>query len=394
MIDRALCIRKSTLRDILIILVWFTPYFMYAYIPSGRDVFVIFRLFVNLMLVYNTSVYRKMRQPWLWFAIGYILCSAYGMIFVSGITFGQLVRYGEFATFFFAIFGLLSCDTSRRFNFLTTVQNMGVVYSILNLIIPGSKTVSGYGGEYFFLGAEASAVQLIAMLLIVSTYVDFNSKKKVYIKSIIIAGTGFLFAMQNESGQGRVMIAVFVILLFLNKLSAEKLQKIMNPIFCVIGFVAINIITITLRFQTWDIASYVIQDLLHKDMTLTGREYIFTQSISIFLEHPILGYGYESSIIEDRLSGVFMGFNSAHNSFLQILINTGLIGAAIIFIIVFLSMSTLKRNKDEKNVCIYFGIIALFAGGIVNLVLLTSYFWFLIAFALSERSMKVQITEE
>lgn len=394
MIDRALCIRRSTLKDILIILVWFTPYFMYAYIPSGRDVFVIFRLLVNLMLIYNSGVFRKMKQPYLWFVIGYILCSAYGMIFVSDVTFGRLIRYGEFATFFFAIFGLLSYDTSRRFNFLTTVQNMGVVYSILNLIIPGSKTVSGYGGEYFFLGAEATAVQLIAMLLIVSTYVDFSSKKKIGIKSIIIASTGFLFAMQNESGQGRVMIAVFVILLFLNKLSAEKLQKIMRPIFCVIGFVAINIVTITLRFQTWDIASYVIQDLLHKDMTLTGREYIFTQSISIFLEHPILGYGYESSIIEDMLSGVFMGFNSAHNSFLQILINTGLIGVTIFFIIVFFSMTILERKKDEKNASIYFGIIALFAGGLVNLVLLTSYFWFLIAFALSERSMKVQITEE
>src|SRR5699024_5178407 len=116
-------------------------------------------------------------------------------------------------------------------------QNMGVVYSILNLLIPGNKTVSGYGGEYFFLGAEASAVQLIVMLLVVSVYIDFNSKRKIGIKSIIIASTGIVFAIQNESGQGRMMIAVFVILLFLNKLFAEKLQKIIRPIFCVIGFV-------------------------------------------------------------------------------------------------------------------------------------------------------------
>lgn len=57
-------------------------------------------------------------------------------------------------------------------------------------------------------------------------------------------------------------------------------------------------------------------------------------------------------------------------------------------------MTILKRNKDERNVSIYFGIIALFAGGLVNLVLLTSYFWFLIAFALSEKSIKAEITEE
>lgn len=389
-----LCIRKSTLRDIFVILIWFTPYFMYAYIPNGRDIFVMLRLLVNLILIYNAGAFMNITGSAFWLVMGYLLCSAYGMIFGSSITFGQSIRYLEFATFFFAVFGLLSCDEKRRIVFLTTVQNVGVVYSIFNFLIPGNKTVSGYGGEYFFLGAEASAVQLIAMLLVVSAYIDFNNKRRIGIKSIIIAGTGFAFAMQNESGQGRVMITVFVILLFLNKLSAEKLQKIIRPVWVVIGFVIINIITITLRFQSWEIANYVIQDLLHKDMTLTGREYIFTQSISIFLEHPLLGYGYENSIIENRLSGVFMGFNSAHNSFLQILINTGLIGAVILFIIVFLSMTILNRSKDERNTSIYFGIIALFAGSLVNLVLLTSYFWFLIAFALSEKNIMAQISEE
>ena len=367
---------------------------MYAYIPSGRDVFVVMRLLVNLVLIYNTGVFRNIKQPLFWLVIGYLLCSAYGMVFVSSVTIGKLIRYCEFATFFFAIYGLLSHDEKMRIDFLTAVQNVGVVYTILNLIIPGIKTTSGYGGEYFFLGSEASAVQLIAMLLVVSTYVDLTNKRRIGVKSVIIAGTGFIFAMQNESGQGRVMIAVFFLFLFLNKMSAEKLQKFIKPIICIIGFAFINIVTITLRFQSWDIANYIIQDLLHKDMTLTGREYIFTASISIFLEHPLWGYGYESSIIEDRLSGVFMGFNSAHNSFLQILINTGLIGSIIFFLIVFLSLTILDRNKNERNVSIYFGIIALFAGGLVNLVLLTNYFWFLIAFALSEKNIKDQITEE
>ena len=230
--DRALCIRKSTLKNILMILVWFTPYFMYAYIPNGRDIFVMLRLLENLILIYITGVFRNIKRPVLWLVIGYLLCSAYGMIFGNSITFGQLIRYCESATFFFAIFGLLSRDEEKRIDFLTTVQNMGVVYSILNLLIPGNKTVSGYGGEYFFLGAEASAVQLIVMLLVVSVYIDFNSKRKIGIKSIIIASTGIVFAIQNESGQGRMMIAVFVILLFLNKLFAEKLQKIIRPIFC------------------------------------------------------------------------------------------------------------------------------------------------------------------
>lgn len=92
MTDKALIVRKTTLRNIFLILIWFTPYFMYAYIPSGRDVFVVMRLLVNLVLIYNTGVFRNIKQPLFWLVIGYLLCSAYGMVFVSSVTIGKLIN--------------------------------------------------------------------------------------------------------------------------------------------------------------------------------------------------------------------------------------------------------------------------------------------------------------
>ena len=391
MIDRVLCIRKNTLKNILIVLVWFTPYFMYAYIPSGRDMFVVLRLFGNMLLIYNTGIFRNVKQPVMWLLVGYLLCSVYGMVFVSSITLGKVVRFFEFATFIFATLGLLSYDKKSRIDFLTTLQNVGVIYSVLNLLIPGNKTISGYGGEYFFLGAEANSVQLIAMLLVVSTYIDFDNRRRIGIKSIIITVTGFIFAMQNESGQGRVMIAVFVILLLFNKFSAGKLPKIIKPVLCIIGFITINIITITLSFQNWTVAKYIIEDLLHKDMTLTGREYIFTQCIPIFLEHPLLGYGYESSVVNDRLSSVFIGFNSAHNAFLQILIDNGLVGMILFVIIIYMAFRSAYEKRCGEMIIVYFGMIALIMGGLVNSVLQSKYFWLLMAFAISQR--KVELLE-
>ena len=76
MTDKALIVRKTTLRNIFLILIWFTPYFMYAYIPSGRDVFVVMRLLVNLVLIYNTGVFRNIKQPLFWLVIGisFVFC--------------------------------------------------------------------------------------------------------------------------------------------------------------------------------------------------------------------------------------------------------------------------------------------------------------------------------
>lgn len=388
MIVLGFSVKRSILKNVLIVLIWFTPYFLYYKVPSGGDILTVARMLMNCIMIYSYRgvLLKRGQNKGTALILIYLLISAYGMAFVSSSTFGKIVRYFEFATFIYATMGFFRRDDKNTFDFFKTLQFMGVVYGLLNLLIPGIKTTPGYGGEYFFIGSEARSVQLLSMLMIASAYVDRIENKKNSIATIVIVITNFVFAVQNESGQGRVMVVVFVMLLLLNSLIAEKLWRVTGPVFCTIAFVAINIITITMSFLNWPIAQYIIVEMLGKDMSLTGRDFIFSSSIEIFMKHPLLGYGYESSIVEDTLSKIFVAFNTAHNAFLQILIDSGLLGTSCLVIIFFIAMNILYNNKDENITCIYFGLLSLLAGGLVNTVLRSSYFWLLLIFALSQNN--------
>lgn len=387
MMNNGLLVKKTTLLGCIIVLVWFTPHFLYYKIPSGRDILTLIRLFLNVFLIIESGAYKKLRHLETSLIIAYLIISVYGMLFVSSsLTFGKIVRFFEFASFIFAAIGLFGNDDELSTGILKGIQYMGGVYGILDLLVPSIKIGSGYGGVYFFTGAEAGSVQLLSMMMIVSAYLDLKEQGRIRIPTVVIGATEFVFAVQNESGQGRVMAVVFVGLLLLNKMMRNKVWSALNPIVVIVAVVFLNIATITLSFQDWPIAKFIIVDLLGKDMTLTGRDFIFTSCLEIFAGHPLLGYGYESSIVNDTLSKVFVAFDTAHNSFLQLLINDGIIGVALFIALVYIAMNYMHKSDAAILKPIYFGIIALMAGGIVSMVLTTSYFWLLLALALSEKS--------
>lgn len=386
MINRGLSVKKTTLIGCMIVFMWFTPYYLYRLIPSGNDIFTFLRLLLNLYLIYYSGTFKRSKNTETLLILLYSLISLYGVLFVSSITFGKLCRFLEFVTFIFAALGLFKKNNDISRAVLRSIRYLGVIYGILNLLLPSIKIGSGYGGEYFFIGSETSSVQLLSAMMVVSAYLDLEDYGKIKLPTFIIGISEFLFAVQNESGQGRVMTAVFAVLMILNWVMRDKVWRALSPWIVIVAVVFLNVATITLSFQNWPIARYIIVDLLGKDMTLTGRDYIFTACLNIFAGHPLLGYGYESSIVEDTLSSVFIGFNTAHNSFLQLLINSGVLGIVAFFAIILLALSYVRKNDKPSHRCIYFGIIALMAGGIVSMVLTTSYFWILLALALSEKS--------
>lgn len=391
MMKSQLLVRKSAILSGLMVLVWFTPHFLYYRIPGGLDVLVLLRLLLNVWLIYYTGAVRRIERSRIvaiLLLLLHFVTLAYGMIFVSGFTFGKIVRFLQFVTFTIAIIGIFGSKKWLARETLKAVQWIGVAYGILDLLIPSIKIGTGYGGEYFFTGSEASSVQLLSMMMILSAYYDMKEYGKIRIPTVIIGISEFLFAVQNESGQGRMMSIVFATLLLLDWITRGKVWACLKPTTVAVIVVFLNIATITLSFQNWPIAKFIIVDLLGKDMTLTGRDFIFTSCIGIFAAHPLLGYGYESSIVNDTLSRVFVAFDTAHNSILQMVINSGLVGVAAFVSILFVALNSIYK-ENESNKYIYFGIIALMAGGVVSMVLNTSYFWILLAIALSERMGKM-----
>ena len=98
------------------------------------------------------------------------------------------------------------------------------------------------------------------------------------------------------------------------------------------------------------IFSFLIVDILEKDITFTGRIYVCDKALDFISTKPLLGYGnvnfqYTSSIL------------STHNMILGILFNVGIIGLIFLLIFLYKSFKNLwkyRRYEVSKFVSIFF----------------------------------------
>src|SRR5439155_9069149 len=84
-----------------------------------------------------------------------------------------------------------------------------------------------------------------------------------------------------------------------------------------------------------------------RDPTLTGRTNIWNAVLSTHT-NPILGTGYESFWLGRRLNEVWRqagaGINEAHNGYLEVYLNLGLIGLFLLVVFLVASYRTICRR--------------------------------------------------
>ena len=161
----------------------------------------------------------------------------------------------------------------------------------------------------------------------------FNEKFK-YLILIIFLSICLIYTFTRSAWIG-LALAVFI----LGLLQHRKLL-ILSPL--IIGFLLLNLPFISERFQP------LLNPDLQKYTSLAWRMNIWTSSIPYFLSHPFFGNGFGNFI--------FVGyeidnwFAAAHNDYVRILVETGIIGF-VGFIWIFLSLlkTGVKAFKNAPN---------------------------------------------
>lgn len=81
------------------------------------------------------------------------------------------------------------------------------------------------------------------------------------------------------------------------------------------------------------LVSYVIEDLLGKNLTLTNRTLIWGMVVDGFLNSPIIGNGVRETTSLFYISEQYTkGYMSAHNQILQSLYETGILFLYLLFL--------------------------------------------------------------
>lgn len=192
-----------------------------------------------------------------------------------------------------------------------------VVNLICLIVYPDGlwKTYSIYGQEaiYSFLGLDNQVTPLLIVAeLILLVRVLYDGKRITRFSALygIVLAANLFFMMSATGVIGCLIIPVVLWL-------GVKYRKQIN-IKMILG-VVIAIFLVVVVFRLQNIFAFIIEGVFHKDLSLSNRVGIWDRAIAEFRKKPLLGSGCGTL-------AATVGDRNAHDFYLQILLQSGVIG--------------------------------------------------------------------
>lgn len=170
---------------------------------------------------------------------------------------------------------------------------------------------------------EVGMVSLFGIGIVISD-LKFNVKQ-----AIALAIIAFQIIMTSGARQA---IFGFVIIIFLRFVFFNETRKSMKVIYAIIGFIVCSLFVYWILLHGGEKAASTLSS------GESDRDLIFTDAIRIFNTSPVFGVGlggFATNTVIDNIAW-------PHNFFLEILCETGIIGSALLFVIV---LNSWIRNK-------------------------------------------------
>jgi exopolysaccharide production protein ExoQ len=269
-----------------------------------------------------------------------------------------LIAFGAacYGTYFATCFPL-----QKQIQIMATVFFASVMTSFLfTLALPKYGIMSmpphigAWRGVYIHkqnLGTQMSLMFAFFLVLFKSEF--WRNKKPLALLGIVIST---LLVLGSKSSTGLISIFLLggcVYLFQLRRFRPDILAFMIITVILTVGSVMVYLV---------DNAA-VIVGVLGKDLTLSGRDQLWSAIMQMVNQRPLLGYGYEAFWYEkgqSSLSGLIWGMIGwdaphAHNGLLEILLSLGWIGAGI-FLVTFVSniwrsLQRIALNPSATSYC-------------------------------------------
>lgn len=253
------------------------------------------------------------------------------------------------------------------------------LFSIIIYYPEGMYRLEKVVGDLYLMGYDNSMIYNLLPLCGVSFILSYKKYGKLITKySIFALAITFISEFWVMSASGVLQILFFVMLLYM----LRKESKIITPVFIFWLFfiisIAINIFSIQNAF------SWLIVDILNKDLTLTRRTFLWEYAMQVIAKNPVIGIGFG----EKNIMGIYeREYSHPHSMLLDILVKGGVV-LMTIFILILNNFT--KKFKKSKNLIIkniIFLVIAVFLiGEVVNSVQYKVFFWsFLVLIEYTEK---------
>ena len=200
---------------------------------------------------------------------------------------------------------------------------------------------------------------VIAMDLCYAVYVGyillFQRKTNTLIKLLAIVAGVFVVYVILLTGSRKSLLMLLLPLIAFSILQKKK-SKTLLTLSIVVGSIVVAGELIMDIPAFYDVLGKRVEDAINVIINKTGggedetRWLLVLSGIEWFKEKPILGYGLNNfRVLSDR-SSLFMGFNFyAHNNYVELLVDVGIIGVLIYYSCYFYFLKNLKGHFTDNQ---------------------------------------------
>lgn len=203
-----------------------------------------------------------------------------------------------------------------------------------------TQTIGWRQTQNFFLGYDNTHVlYILPLLCVLLIYANHSYLKRRYKIAVIFLFTATVYV--TWSAASVVCISVFLLIFLMSEFHLNfKIFKFKYYfIIIIVAFLGVVI------FRLQDIFADFIVGFLGKDLSFTGRTFIWDRTLKVFMRHPFAGVGRHTRVE----TYMVIGAPHPHNLILRILYESGIVGMISFLAIVLLGGKSLRatfRNKD------------------------------------------------
>ena len=192
-----------------------------------------------------------------------------------------------------------------------------------------------------FLGFDNDNVPvlLLGIYFNILDLIVYNKKSFLCIISIITTIISLILVWSANGIIGLIMIVFYIIFLDKNDKRFNRVLNLKNYF-----IVAIIFFVLIVLFRIQDNFTWFIEDVLHRDLTFTGRIYIWDDALKNINNNKLLGvgiYDFSSRLLE---TGVY----HAHCTFLNVIFENGILGSIAYFMIHILAIKSSYKFKNNR----------------------------------------------
>lgn len=254
------------------------------------------------------------------------------------------------------LFHIFSLSNERIKDFLYGIGIPFGVLSFLQLCSLFMKPDGLYKNvnnvKQYFWADNNSVMQYVLILVTIAILLYIYGNRRISSFSIMFLCISLTLSVVSKSGTG-LACTVMLILMYLFQVYIKQIRLL----YVLVGLVFVFFIIVVIQSYNSSWLQYIVVGLLGKNLEFTGRIYIWSESIRVWLTSPVYGIG-----IGRGGNGVyFLGhWHGAHNMYLQILVDGGLL-SLILYLIppIVCALKITHCKKTLQNKILVAGIFAI-----------------------------------